>query len=51
MFRTSCVHILTNWNNRVIYTGVTSNLGQRVQEFSSFEMPVGRRTSPGSPLT
>jgi putative endonuclease len=26
------VYIMTNWNNRVIYTGVTNNLARRVGE-------------------
>ena len=26
------VYILTNWNNHVLYTGVTNNLGRRLAE-------------------
>ena len=26
------VYILTNWNNRVIYTGITNNLSRRLYE-------------------
>ena len=27
-----CVYILSNWNNKVLYTGVTNNLERRVCE-------------------
>ncbi|MGI6129193.1 MAG: GIY-YIG nuclease family protein, partial [bacterium] len=26
------VYMMTNWNNKVLYTGVTNNLGRRVYE-------------------
>ena len=26
------VHMMTNWNNKVLYTGVTNNLERRVYE-------------------
>ncbi|MDX9922670.1 MAG: GIY-YIG nuclease family protein [Syntrophales bacterium] len=32
MTTTGYVYILTNWNNQVMYTGVTSNLERRVYE-------------------
>ncbi len=27
-----CVYILTNWNNKVLYIGVTNNLERRIYE-------------------
>ncbi len=32
MDRSYYVYLLTNWNNRVIYTGVTNNLERRLYE-------------------
>ncbi|HOW43435.1 MAG TPA: GIY-YIG nuclease family protein [Candidatus Omnitrophota bacterium] len=32
MEKQGCVYILTNWNNKVFYTGVTSDLKKRVYE-------------------
>lgn len=31
-YQTNCVYILTNKNNTVLYTGVTSNLVQRLYQ-------------------
>jgi len=27
-----CVYMLTNWNNKVLYTGITNNLERRIYE-------------------
>ena len=27
-----CVYFLTNWNNKVLYVGVTNNLSRRIEE-------------------
>ena len=32
MDRSYYVYLITNWNNRVIYTGVTNNLARRIYE-------------------
>ena len=32
MDKTYCVYLLTNWNNQVMYVGVTNNLGRRIYE-------------------
>lgn len=35
MDRSYYVYLLTNWNNKVIYTGVTNNLERRLHEHKS----------------
>ncbi len=35
MERGGCVYIITNKNNRVLYTGVTSNLKERIYQHKS----------------
>ena len=35
MQKTGYIYILTNKNNNVLYVGVTSNLGQRLQQHST----------------
>ena len=32
MSKTYYVYLITNWNNKVLYTGVTSNLERRIYE-------------------
>jgi putative endonuclease len=37
--RTSYVYLLTNWNNKVMYVGVTNNLERRLYEHKQKLMP------------
>jgi len=38
MDRSYYVYLLTNWNNRVIYTGVTNNLERRLYEHKNIKV-------------